>query len=169
MDRWHLQLQKDHLNVSLKQSILDVIVSALRSCKMKNLITRKELHTLVGWINFAAGLLMTLRPFLQGLWAAWYNPRGHKHLMWTRQIAHALSWLHAFFIDANPGIERRFYLADFNGHGAKVEVGTDASPWGMGGWMSVDDEIKLVFRTPITPQGEAIFGHKSGDPEGPQI
>ena len=72
--------------------------------------SKKELHTFVGRVNFAAGLLITLRPFLHAICAALYTQEGGSppNTMWMRQIDHALSWLRTFFKENTGGCRRCF-------------------------------------------------------------
>ena len=53
------------------------------------------------------------------------------------------------------GLTRHFTLAEFGGSGPIWEIGTDASPWGMGG-------------CPITEEDLQIFGLTRGSCEGQQ-
>ena len=111
-----------------------------------NVIPLKELGSFIGKVNHAAGLLVTIRPFLQPLWAALYGPEGKvSGTVWTKQIAHSLTWLRAVFNHSMPGMVRTNHLADFLGHGDKVEIGTDASPWGLGGWLAINNIIVIFL------------------------
>ena len=64
-----------------------------------NVTSKKDLHTFAGRVNFAAGPLITLRPFLQAIWAGLYTKEGGSppNTIWATQIDHVLSWLKAFF------------------------------------------------------------------------
>ena len=70
------------------QAIIDDIKVGLRDALKHNLIPKKGLHTLIGKINHAAGLLIVLRPFLEPLWAAWSAPSPPEHpgCVWRKQI-----------------------------------------------------------------------------------
>ena len=48
--------------------------------------------------------------------------------------------------------------------GTVVEIGTDASPWGMGGWRTIDGRLTHFFSSPITPTTSSgtSDGHNSG-------
>ena len=60
--------------------------------------------------------LSQLSPF-SNLWAALYGPEGKvTGTIWTKQIAHSLSWLRAVFHQDTPGLIRRFHLADARGY-----------------------------------------------------
>ena len=49
---------------------------------------------------------------------------------------------------------------------AVIDIGTDASPWGLGGWLSVNGTITQYFASPITADDEAKYGHQIGDNKG---
>jgi hypothetical protein len=81
-----------------------------------------------------------------------------------------LDWLHAFFVTTSvPGIVRHFSLEEYNWSGDVVEIGTDASPWGLGGWLSVNGRITHYYHSPVTADDKAIFSLKDGGCEGQQL
>ena len=49
-----------------------------------------------------------------------------------------------------------------------MEIGTDASPWGLGGWIAIDGKITEYFSSQITQQDVAKFGHEIGSADGQQ-
>ena len=55
-----------------------------------------------------------------------------------------------FFVDNREGKVRIVRLADFNGKGDVVELGADASPWGIGGWIAVNGNAINQLSDPIT-------------------
>ena len=55
----------------------------------QNVISKKELHSLIGKLGHAAGLLIIMRPFLEPLRAALYatdNGDAPLNAIWTKQI-----------------------------------------------------------------------------------
>ena len=71
------------------------------------------LDDILGRVNFAAGVLITLRPFMHAIWAVFYSKEGRPPTtttIWSKQIEHALSWLRAFFRESIGGFRRCFYL-----------------------------------------------------------
>jgi hypothetical protein len=144
----------------------------LKRSRSVNVIALKDLHSLVGKLSHCAGLLITLRPFLQALWAALFSdqPTGSPPgTVWTKQIAATLQWIDAFFTGAIGGIERFFRLDAYLRQGPTIEIGTDASPWGLGGWLSRDGVITHFFASPITTEDQEIYSMASGTPEGQQL
>ena len=66
-------------------------------------------------------------------------------------------------------MERYFSLEAFERKGIVVEIGTDASPWGLGGWISVGGRIVEYFSCPITALDVARYGHAIGCNKGQQL
>ena len=50
-----------------------------------------------------------------------------------------------------------------------VEIGTDASPWGLGGWLSVNGVITQYFASPLTKEDSDKFGLPLADACGQQV
>ena len=51
-----------------------------------------------------------------------------------------------------------------------MEIGTDASPWGMGGWLSIDGTIKNFFACKLSVDDARIFDEKlDGSCTGQQL
>ena len=63
---------------------------------------------------------------------------------------------------------RHFDVSEFMGSGAQMEVGTDASPYGIGGWLALNGVILRYFAAPLTDDDVEIFGHRLGHCEGQQ-
>ena len=160
----------DSLMARVKTSIVEDIIDSLNDFQKTNVISRKNLQTFVGRVNHAAGLIITIRPFMQALWAALNSESSAPHqCIWKAQISHALGWLFAFFCHKKSGITRTFFLEDFNCQVDCVEFGTDASPWGLGGWISVNGVIQYYFSDPITTDDTQMFGIDTGHSEGQQL
>jgi hypothetical protein len=141
-----LEFTASGLDAAVKDTIVEDIVTGFKAYSASNIVSRKELLSFVGRLNHAAGLLVTLRPFLHALWAALSSANtGPTNTIWTKQIEHALSWLRAFFCTEILGISRHFSLEQFRGVGPCIEIGTDASPWGLGGWYAIDHTIVKHF------------------------
>lgn len=56
----------------------------------------------------------------------------------------------------------------FEGIGIKVEIGTDASPWGLGGWLATDGVITHYFYDVVSDSDLALFQTDLGTCEGQQ-
>ena len=144
-----LQCEAWGVLATVKQAIVSDICEDLKRFQSLNLIPKKELHSLVGKLSHAAGLLIIMRPFLEPLWVALScNEKATgapANTIWRKQIIQSLVWFEALFLHHPLLIERRFTVAAYLRVGTYVEIGTDASPWGMGGWLQVDGRIKEYF------------------------
>lgn len=131
----------------------------------------KELHSLLGKLNHAAGLLIVMRPFLEPLWAAWAgtSPAHLPGSVRTKQIKQGLQWFRAFFKGNGPSVERFFSIDAFNRVGTIVGIGTDASPWGLGGWLSIDGIITEYFASQLTQADSEKFNIPLADACGQQV
>mgnify|MGYP000140571462 CR=1 FL=1 len=105
-----LSITPEGIRGAVKQEIVDDIVQALKRYSQLYVVSKKELHTFVGRVNYAAGLLISARPFLHSIWAFLYSKEGNSppNTVWIRQIEHALSWLRAVFCSNIDGFTRDF-------------------------------------------------------------
>ena len=55
------------------------------------------------------------------------------------------------------------------GRGTNIEIGTDASPFGMGGWMSVDGRITRFYFCAVSAEDVELFQLEHGSCDGQQI
>ena len=158
---------------TVKESIVSDICDDLKRFQSLNIIPKKELHSLVGKLSHAVGLLIIMRPFLEPLWAALsFDEKGSgapANTIWRKQILQTLVWFEALFLHHPLLIERRFTVAAYLRVGTYIEIGTDASPWGMGGWLQVDGRIKEYFGCAVTPDDVAMYGLATGTPDGQQV
>ena len=76
--------------------------------------------------------------------------------------------MRAFFVKETLSISRTFELADFLGHGDHVTIGTDASPFCRGGWMSINGYVTEFFASKVQPNDEVILGVRQGCHESQQ-
>ena len=166
-----LHIEPTGIRAFVKQSIIDDIREMIALFRTLNLLSKKELHSLIGKVNHAAGLLIVIRPFMDPLWAAWAapSPEDKPGLLWAKQINVELVWFDVFFSGKGQRIERFFSIDSYNRNGTLVEIGTDASVWGIGGWLSVDGVITQYFASQLTELDFARFGFKRGDNKGQQV
>ena len=64
---------------------------------------------------------------------------------------------------------RRFTLDEYMQRCPAVEIGTDASPYGLGGWLAVDGQIVKYFASPVTKDDLQIFGIEKDSCSGQQL
>ena len=60
-------------------------------------------------------------------------------------------------------------MAAFNRVGTLVEIGIDASPWGLGSWLSIDGAIAHYFSSRIDKFDVDKFKYKIGDAKSQQL
>jgi hypothetical protein len=89
--------------------------------------------------------------------------------VWRKQIGTELDWFLIFFRGRSLKIERVFTVEAFMRLGVEVEIGTDASPWGMGGWLTIGGRLKNYFAIPITADDVRLYGVDIGTAEGQQV
>lgn len=65
--------------------------------------------------------------------------------------------------------ERLFNLDAYLRTGAIVAMCTDASRWGMGGWLTIDGKFVHHFACPISEEDTKMFGIPTGTPDGQQV
>ena len=85
-----------------------------------------------------------------------------------KQFRHTLTWLSAFIRGDEPGLVRQFDVAEYMNGGAQLEVGTDASPMGLGGWLAINGKIAKFLTSPLTDEDARLFGHELGSCVGQQ-
>ena len=83
-----LWIERQGVRAFVKQSIVEDIQGMLVQFMSLNVVSNKELHSLIGMLNRAAGLLIVMRPFMDPLWAAWAaaSPKRHPGCVWVKQI-----------------------------------------------------------------------------------
>ena len=86
-----------------------------------------------------------------------------------KQIQIELDWFHSFFAGNGPTVERFFSIDAFNRVGAVVEIGTDASPCGLGRWLAIDGVTLEYFASQLTQADSEKFGIPLADACGQQV
>jgi len=160
------------VRVRVKQTIIDEIKADLAKYLAGNIISLKDLHSTVGRINYAAGLLVVLRPFMEPLWAVLNDHRttnAPTNCVWTSQLRPTLLWFRAFFENEGAQLERFFSLEAYSRRGDVFQIGTDASPYGMGGWITVNGRVKRYFGCPISDHDVKTYGQQRGSCDGQQL
>ena len=164
--------EPDGVRAVVKESIIQDILDDLREFGKLNIIPKKRLHSLLGKLNHAAGLLIVIRPFMEPMWAAFTAKDligAPPNTVWRKQIAPSLHWFEAFFAGKGNHLERFFRVDAYTRSGTTIEIGTDASPWGLGGWLSVDRVITHAFACPITSEDVKVFNMPIGSADGQQL
>ena len=63
---------------------------------------------------------------------------------------------------------RHLEVSEYLGDGAQLQIGTDASPHGIGGWLAMNGVILHYFQDRITPEDIKLYIHRAGHYEGQQ-
>eukprot|EP00971_Amphidinium_carterae_P045051 886180-Amphidinium_carterae.1 len=62
-------------------------------------------------------------------------------MLWTKQLRATAEWWSKFLSASAPGLKRHFPLAGFLASGPKVVMSLDASPYGIGAALWVDEKL----------------------------
>ena len=118
----------------------------------KNLVSIMELRTYAGKACSMASLIDVMRPFIKDVYGtiravddADKPSKAPPNCAWTVQIRPATAWIRAFLSRQRGSISRVFRLNTFLGVGTWVEFFLDASPWGIGGFMTIGGQPKAWF------------------------
>ena len=86
-----------------------------------------------------------------------------------KQIRVSLLWIAAFLAEQSGDMHRQFTLEAFHGRGPRVSMCFDASPWGAGGFLVVDDVLVSWFATPFNKVDEEAIGIVFGASSAQQV
>ena len=106
------------------------------------------------------------------LWAPLYHDTARggapPGCVWRQQLEVPLRWIKAFMDGNINTLTRVFTLGEYLDEGVKVKVTTDASPWGIGGFISFDGRVVAYFHDALSSLDFAMFAHARGDHTGQQ-
>ena len=153
------------IQVQVKEAIVEDAMDMTAKLLLGNTISKKKLRSYTGKLTHISSIVQAIRPFLTDLYGAIYATSGHapRGCIWRRQIVHVLTWMTAFFKDKGKRIVRRYDLAPFMKTGIQVTVDLDASPWGLGGYLSENGVITSWFASSLSVEELAALDIKSGD------
>jgi hypothetical protein len=137
-----ITVEQNGIWAKVKQEIIEDILCDLERFSKENVIPKKCLHSLLGKLSHVSGLLVVMRPFMEPVWKAWGSPSPEEKpgCIWRAQIQTELDWFTAF--NGNGTSVERFFSVDaYNRVGTIIEIGIDASCWGLGGWLAVNGII----------------------------
>ena len=166
----NLQVTPSGIVARVKDSIVQDIRDDLDYFTGLNVIPIKRMRTFVGRANHAAGLLLLLRPFLHAIWGALFaeGSAAPTNTIWSKQVSHALAWLDTFFKTEPKQLTRTFTLEEYGNHGPVWEIGTDASPWGLGGWLACNGTITRYFACAVGQEDLDLYEIQRGSCNGQQ-
>ena len=181
-----LKVYRDRVEVWISPDKAEEIRDITREFLSKNLVPLKELRSYAGKCSFVSSLIQTWRPFLDQLWGALKSANTDRsggapaNTVWTSQIRAALLWIEAFLDEERNedfcwdekgtfiGLRRVWRLEAYLNQGPVVRITWDASPYGLGAILEIDDVVIAFIAAPLTPLDTALFGFALGDSAGQQ-
>jgi hypothetical protein len=153
------------IQVQVKEAIVQDTLAMTVKLLSGNTVSRKKLRSYTGKLMHIASLIQAVRPFLTDLYAAIYSMSGHapRGCIWRHQIIHVLTWVHALLQDKGSKIIRRYDLAPYLKTGLQVTMDLDASPWGVGGYLTENGTIVSWFSSSLSVAEQEILGITLGD------
>ena len=135
-----------------------------------NLVSVKTLRTYAGKACSIASLIDVMRPFCNDIYGTIRsvdNPdkpsKAPPNCAWSVQVKPATGWIKAFLSRQRGSICRVFRLNAFLGIGTWVEFYLDASPWGIGGFMTIGGQPQAWFSDGYSKYDIDILDIKIGD------
>ena len=127
----------------------------------KPVVSFKTLERFVGKLNWAAGFVLQLRPFVRMLHAA-LSRSENRDMVYFRQIEPALRWLRNYLEDSQGGL-RKLVKAHVR-HRCRLDIIVDASPIGGGAVRLVDGKPVETFSLVWNQEDEKRLSARIGDP-----
>jgi len=161
------QITVDGLIASIKPELLNDVELLCKELIASNVFSLKRLRTLVGKAVHIASLLYMWRPFVRSLWspllAENQDSSAPPGCFWSKRIWPAAFWILAFLSKAHGAVSRTFSIETFLGAGKQIAITVDASPWGLGGVITENDQAIEYFSDRITDEDLAIHSIRRGD------
>ena len=166
-----INTRADGVSVEVPQEKVDELRVLLQEVLKSNVVSIKNLRTLIGKVMAIATVLYMWRPYIHELYAALYSKQTHAPAgcVWVKQIQQPIKWLLTFLQGEQGSIFRMFSLAHYLGIGPRVMITWDASPYGMGATLQINDGYVEFFAIPISTMDEEILETKSGSSNGQQV
>lgn len=152
-----------------KEKVLEIL-SLVRETLAHNVVTIKALRSLAGKAMNIASLLVMWRPFIAQFWAALshVHSKAPHHTVWVKQILHSLCWLQLFLSECCGTISRTYLWTRFYENEQSVVITTDASPFGIGGWIAINGVVHEYYTDDIAPYDCVVLQRQRGSHEGQQ-
>ena len=135
---------RKHVIVQIIKGRLDELHEMTIDILGKNYILKSVLRTYTGKAQSMASVIITWRPFVHMLYGAIYSDASNSQV-WTKQIRIPLEWILAFLTMRAGNLRRSFDVDSHFRRGRKIEIVTDASPWGVGAFIIVDGKPRSWF------------------------
>lgn len=174
------QLEMKHQNTKhallrarAKQDIVDEVATMTNEHLNHNVIKKKALQSYVGKLNHVAGIIEVLRPFMSDLYGVLHKPtvtKAPKNCLWSKQWRHVSTWIRAL-LGRSQGVplSREYRLMQYYGGGLDIRITTDASPWGIGGILTVQGQAIAYYHDQLTSQDVNILQIEVGSSKCQQV
>ena len=158
------------VTVTIPEEKLQELIAIINRMLSRNVVPEKELRSFAGKAMNVATLIVVWRPFLAFIWAALSSSatRAPKNCIWTRQFRLSLLWLSEFLNGTAGTITRTYEYDQYYGSPAAVVITTDASPHGIGGFLTIQGKIVDYFSGEITDRDCEVLQRQRGSHEGQQ-
>ncbi|CAK9014935.1 unnamed protein product [Durusdinium trenchii] len=170
-----LETKDPKVRVKAKPDIVREVADMTEEHARTNVTSYKSMLTCVGKLNHIAGLVEVVRPFMTDLYGVIHAKgpsRAPPGCLWNKQWRPVTLWLLAFFANEAYSIQRfqRIYrLQAYLGQGLDLRIITDASPWGIGGVLTINGACVAYFTSAMTKADESLLHLQIGSPDGQQI
>ena len=158
-----LQASEENITAHIPEDKIADLTEETKQLLRMPVVAKRRLRTYAGKLNYVAGIISQLRPFVACLWApiADKTPakisRGLTHI---RRVHHALRWLLRFFTNTELNLTRAFPAS---GDAVEVYIHVDASPWGLGGLLVRGTRVLSWFADGLTANDLRRFRARRGD------
>ena len=153
------------LVVKVTQDKVEEWKSLANNLSFKPTVSSKELQRFVGKMNWAAGFVQQIKPFVRMLYAALYTDKGLRTNpggIYGKQIEPAMKWLNLYLNDIKHGLT--WIQTAHLRHCCCLDFVVDASPWGGGAIRYVGakyaERVAIVWNS----EDEEKTGARIGDP-----
>ena len=161
-----LDITLETLTISIQGRFIEKMLAECRALLAMRVIPTKRMRSFAGGMCWIMTVLHWIRSWLSPLWAAiassatWAGPP-HKATIAIRQVAHSLTWLEAFLSGQRGSIIRQLAV---NPRPAEdlVQVGCDASPWGLAAVLFINGIISDWIADIITEVDHFVLQTTAG-------
>ena len=152
-----------------KETVVEIL-GLVRETLASNVVTTKALRSLAGKAMNIASLLIVWRPFIAQFWAALSHdqPKAPQNTIRVKQILHSLCWLQLFPTETCGTISRTYLWSRYYENHRSIVITTDASPFGIGGWIAIDGVVLEYYSDDICECDCLVLQRQRGSHEGQQ-
>jgi hypothetical protein len=89
--------------------------------------------------------------------------------VWLKQVDHSVTWLHALLTKRRGTLTRHYDLGVYYGRGPTIDMCLDASPWGLGGFLTEQGRITSWFACGLSAAEVELLGITGGTSSSQQV